>query len=165
MALEIERKFLVTDESWRAVSTKSVNMRQAYFATTEKASIRIRISDNRAFINLKSTHSLAEREEFEYEVPTEDGLIMLTSLCDKEQVVKTRHYLDYGCETWVVDEFLELNQGLLVAEIELKNRTQIIEKPPWVGAEVTQIPRFYNHFLARHPYASWSEAERSIKPG
>ena len=165
MALEIERKFLVNGESWRAARTKSVNMRQAYFATTNKVSIRIRISDTRAFLNFKSTHSLAEREEFEYEVPTADGLRMLSSLCDKEQIVKTRHYIEHAGNTWMVDEFLELNQGLVVAEIELKNRTQTIEKPPWLGVEVTQIPRYYNHFLAQKPYISWSESERNIQAG
>ena len=118
MAIEIERKFLVTDFSWRDACAKSVRMRQGYFATTEKASIRVRISDDRAFLNFKSTDSLVEREEFEYEIPQTDAQRMLATMCIDQQIEKTRHYVTYAGNLWMIDEFHDLNAGLVVAEIE-----------------------------------------------
>ena len=162
MAIEIERKFLVSDFTWRDACEKSVSMSQGYFATTGKASIRVRISDNKAYLNIKSTDSLIEREEFEYEIPQNDGKRMLSTLCIDEQIEKSRHYVPYADNLWLIDEFHGLNSGLIVAEIELGNPTDNIEKPPWIGDEITQFVRFYNHFLVRHPYSSWSEEERAI---
>ena len=137
-------------------------MRQAYLANTDRTSIRVRLSEHRAYLNLKSTDSLIVREEFEYEIPPADARHMLSTLCDPQQIVKTRHYVRYADALWMIDEFHELNKGLVVAEIELRNPTENIEKPAWLGPEITEFSRYYNQFLAKRPYSTWTEAEREV---
>ena len=162
MAKEIELKFLIKDFSWRKHCAKSIDIRQAYLANTNKTSIRVRISDDRAFLNLKSAQSLVERDEYEYEIPLTEGQAILADLCETPQIRKTRHYVPNAGLLWAIDEFHDLNEGLIVAEIELKNRNQVVDKPPWIGTEITAYPQFYNHLLAQHPYSDWSPAERDI---
>lgn len=153
MALEIERKFLLASDAWRAAVERSVPMRQAYLGGTG-VSVRIRIAGDRALINIKQNRLGMAREEFEYPVPMDDGL-RLTALAGGGRVEKTRHYLHVGGMLWEIDEFEGDNQGLVVAEIELQSADQAFERPDWLGREVTDEERYYNVALSTHPYTQW----------
>jgi adenylate cyclase len=125
-----------------------------------RASVRVRIAGDAAFLNLKSRELGHTRQEFDYPIPVEDarGLLALSvgGLVDKR-----RHYVDFGGHLWEVDEFLGENAGLVVAEIELASADESFDKPEWIGREVTDSKRYYNLALASRPYSQWSEAERA----
>lgn len=158
MAIEIERKFLVCGEAWRKQVTHSVEMRQGYLSREDgKASTRVRLEGDSARLNIKAAVVGAARAEYDYAVPVEDAREILQNLC-VGQLEKIRHYIPQGELLWEVDEFLNANAGLIVAEIELKSAEQPFGKPDWLGAEVTQDRRYYNHYLALHPYTGWPDA-------
>ena len=158
MAIEIERKFLVCGEAWRKQVTHSVEMRQGYLSREDgKASTRVRLEGDSARLNIKAAVVGAARAEYDYAVPVEDAREILQNLC-VGQLEKIRHYIPQGELLWEVDEFLNANAGLIVAEIELKSAEQPFGKPDWLGAEVTQDRRYYYHYLALHPYTGWPDA-------
>ena len=166
MGIEIERKFLVTGEGWRAAAHAVIDMAQGYLndfgaldAGGQKASVRVRIEGEQAFLNIKSVQLGHTRQEFEYPVPVADAHALL-QLCVASQVVKRRHLVRHAGLVWEVDEFAGDNAGLVVAEVELEHAEQVIEHPHWVGAEVTDAPRYYNVALASRPYCQWSADER-----
>ncbi|MET0288208.1 MAG: CYTH domain-containing protein [Pseudoxanthomonas sp.] len=166
MGIEIERKFLVTGDAWRQTAYAVIPMAQGYLnevgavdAGTQKASVRVRLQGEAAFLNLKSRALGHTRQEFEYPVPMEDARALL-ALCVGGLIDKRRHLVQVGAHVWEVDEFLGDNAGLVVAEVELGAADEAFEKPDWVGAEVTDEGRYYNLALASHPYARWSAAER-----
>ncbi len=167
MPLEIERKFLVTGDSWRTAAHKVVPMAQGYLNDLKamdtgamKASVRVRIQGDEAYLNLKSRELGHTRQEFDYAIPVDDarGLLALSvgGLVDKR-----RHYVTVDGHLWEVDEFLGDNAGLVVAEIELTSADEAFTKPEWAGAEVTDSPRYYNLALATRPFQQWTEAERA----
>ncbi len=156
MAIEIERKFLVVDETWRAQATRRVPMRQGYM-TGEGGlcSIRVRLQGSEARLNIKAAVVGASRAEYDYEVPVTDAHEILDKLC-VGLIDKTRHYIDAAdglC--WEIDEFSGANAGLVVAELELRHIEQSFARPSWLGREVTDARRYYNHALALHPYRDW----------
>lgn len=153
MALEIERKYLLSSAQWRDSIERSVPMRQAYLGG-EGVSVRVRIAGDTALINIKQNRLGLQREEFEYPVPLEDGL-RLFELGNGGRVEKTRHYVHHGGMRWEIDEFGGENEGLIVAEIELEAPDQSFERPPWLGREVTDEVRYYNVALAVRPFRSW----------
>jgi len=155
MATEIERKFLVKDDSWRDLSTNSEEIIQGYLANSERGSIRIRIAGGRASLNIKSMTLGVTRTEFDYAIPEDDARDMLQSLCMQPLIDKTRHYVRYRGHTWEIDEFAGANTGLVVAELELKSEDDAFEQPPWLGQEVSHDPRYYNVCLVEHPYKNW----------
>lgn len=155
MAIEIEHKFLLANESWRDKVKKSIIFKQGYLSSIPTTSIRVRISDEQAWLNIKSATIGNKRMEFEYEIPLTDATQIIELLCKKPIIEKTRHYVEYGNNTWEVDEFHGENQGLIVAEIELDSETQLFTIPGWIGQEVTQDVRYYNNNLAVNPYNSW----------
>lgn len=156
MAAEIERKFLVTDERWRAEAESAQGFRQGYFGGTERASIRVRVSGERAWLNIKSATLGISRQEYEYPVPLADAQEMLESLCSGPLIEKTRHFVRHEGHLWEVDEFFGDNAGLVVAELELASADEPFARPAWVGEEVSHDPRYYNVRLAQHPYREWS---------
>jgi len=167
MAIEIERKFLVSGSGWREAAHAVVPMAQGYLndlaaldAGAQKASVRVRIQDEAAFLNLKSGERGHSRQEFEYPVPVEDARALL-ALCVGGVIDKRRHLVHHAGKLWEVDEFLGQNAGLVVAEIELGHPDESFVLPPWAGREVTDDVRYYNLALASRPYAAWTEAERS----
>ena len=167
MALEIERKFLVTGDGWRAAARDVVPMAQGYINDQKamdegamKASVRVRIAGDEAFLNLKSRELGRSRQEFDYEIPVPDAEALL-ALCTGGLIDKVRHHVRHGAHLWEVDEFLGDNAGLVVAEIELQSPDERFEHPDWLGTEVTELQRYYNLALAERPYAQWSEAEKS----
>ncbi|MCI0505232.1 MAG: CYTH domain-containing protein [Gammaproteobacteria bacterium] len=155
MATEIERKFLVLNDDWRKLATRQKILKQGYFAGGGKASIRIRVVDESANINIKSATLDVARKEYEFPVPYADAREMLEQLCEKPLIEKTRYYVPYGNHIWEVDEFTGDNAGLVVAEIELLEMNESFEKPPWLGEEVSHDTRYYNVCLVKHPYKDW----------
>lgn len=155
MALEIEHKFLLADDSWREDVERSIEMKQAYLGG-DGVSIRIRITDDSATINIKQLRLGREREEFEYPVPMDDGH-RLFELAGGGKVEKTRHHVPFDGMLWEIDEFAGRNAGLIVAEIELERVGQPFKLPSWAGNEVTDVDRYYNVALALQPFDTWDK--------
>ena len=166
MGIEIERKFLVAGDGWRAAAHAVLPMAQGYLnglgamdRGEQKASVRVRIQGDAAFLNLKSRELGHTRQEFEYPVPVADARALL-ALCVGGVIDKRRHLVRHGGHLWEVDEFLGDNAGLVVAEIELASADEAFGMPTWAGREVTEEARYYNLALASHPYVRWSAGER-----
>jgi adenylate cyclase len=158
---EIERKFLVANDGWRAEADAGRRLRQAYLAETERAAIRIRIEEGaRAVLTIKSAESGLSRVEFEYSVPVDDAEA-LTKLRQGSVLDKTRYRTAYGGRVWEVDVYAGENEGLTVAEVELGSESESIDLPAWLGREVTDSPRYYAAKLAQHPFRIWTDAERA----
>lgn len=155
MAIEIERKFLLANDAWRALVSKSIGYRQGYLNSDKNSSVRIRVSDETAKINIKSATIGAKRHEYEYDIPAHDAHELLDALCHQPLVEKVRHLVVINQHTWEIDEFSAQNQGLIVAEIELSAVEEAFDKPDWLGKEVTEDVRYYNNQLAKHPFLSW----------
>ena len=166
MPIEIERKFLVTRDTWRTAAHKVVPMAQGYLndlATVDsgamRTSVRVRIAGGDAFLNLKSRELGHTRQEFDYPIPPDDARALL-ALCVGGVIDKRRHYVTHAGHLWEVDEFLGDNAGLVVAEIELQSADAPFALPDWLGVEATDASRYYNLALASRPYSQWSGAER-----
>jgi adenylate cyclase len=155
MPIEIERKFLLCSEAWRARATSRVLMRQGYLGGTSRCSIRVRVSGDQAWLNFKSKRTDRTRLEYEYSIPRSDADEMLAQLCEGPIVEKYRYEVPHGAHVWEIDEFLGDNAGLIVAEIELEHEDDQFERPSWLGEEVTHDERYYNFNLARRPYRTW----------
>lgn len=142
MAKEIERKFLVINDSYRAQSSSSHTIIQGYLSTNPEATVRVRLYDDRGFITVKSKNHGPERHEWEYEIPESDAIEML-GIC-----TCVLRKVRYNCGRWEIDEFGGRLNGLVVAEIELSDMGEVITLPPFVGKEVTDDPGYYNSALA-----------------
>lgn len=161
MPLEIERKFLVIGDAWRTHVDRAVEMRQGYLSGGDgRASVRVRIEGAHANLNIKAAVVGSARAEYEYGIPLDEAREMLAGLC-VGRIEKIRHYVPRDGRVWEIDEFLGDNAGLVVAEIELSSVDDVFEQPDWVGRELTDERRWYNHALALRPYAQWSADERA----
>ncbi|HEY4144279.1 CYTH domain-containing protein [Pinirhizobacter sp.] len=167
MGKEIERKFLLAGGGWREGIESSTPIAQGYLmgvaalmAGHARASVRVRIAGNEAWLNIKSSVRGIERAEFEYPIPMADARDMLDTLCDGK-VEKTRHHVHVDGTLFEIDEFAGANHGLVVAEVELDHAGEAIPHPPWLGREVSDERRYYNVFLIDHPFTQWTQAERS----
>jgi adenylate cyclase len=159
MSFEIERKFLVRGNDWQRLATRKVSLRQGYLAANGKSSIRIRIKgDGSATLTVKSRPVDLRRLELEYDIPVLEAEALM-QLRQGAIVEKVRHVIPWGDLVWEVDVFSGDNYGLVLAEIELRHERQPIELPPWVGAEITGQPQYYNSSLVQRPFSSWSQAE------
>lgn len=158
MSIEIERKFLLADDRWRRSVHASRRLRQGYLSDAATASVRVRVDEGEANLNIKAAVVGIERSEFEYPIPLADAEAMLRDLCLYPPVEKLRHLVDYAGHTWEIDEFDGANAGLVVAEIELAHANEVFETPPWLGREVSGERRYFNHALAAHPYREWRDA-------
>lgn len=154
MATEIERKFLVVGDAWRAGVVGTV-FRQGYLSTVKERTVRVRVAGDRGLLTIKGITVGAVRTEFEYEIPVDDADHMLDELCEQPLIEKTRYEIDADGLTWEVDAFGGVNDGLVVAEVELDDEIQEIVLPPWVGEEVTDDPRYFNSNLIAHPFSVW----------
>jgi adenylate cyclase len=151
MGIEIERKFLVVGDAWRSEVSRSVEMGQGYLTQEAgRASVRVRVEAGRATLNIKAAVVGSARAEYEYA----EGRELLETLC-VGRLQKLRHYVERDGVTWEIDEFLDDNAGLVIAEIELVQVEQDFVRPPWLGRELTEDRRYYNHHLALHPYRTW----------
>ena len=157
MAIEIERKFLVLDDSYKREAFSSSHIRQGYLSRERGKTIRVRIRDTQAFLTIKgpSVDGGLSRPEFEYEIPLDDAEKLMT-LCEPGIIDKTRWLVKSGDHTFEVDEFFGDNEGLVMAEVELRSRSEEPTMPSFIGQEVTGDRRYYNSQLRRHPYRSWT---------
>lgn len=155
MAAEIERKFLVNKTKWADVELKEqYNIEQGYLLNTPDKTVRIRVKNDKGFITIKGKTEGISRPEFEYEIPLKDATELLKNFCEST-IKKIRHTVLHQGDLWEVDEFFEENKGLLMAELELKDKDQQIDLPGWIEKEVSGDERFYNAYLSKHPFTSW----------
>lgn len=157
MALEIERKFLVKNTSFIKDSFKKVTIKQGFLNSDKNRVVRIRVTENKAFITIKgiSNDSGTIRKEWEYEIDRTEAEQLLT-ICEPTIIEKIRYYFKCGSHVFEVDVFEKENQGLIIAEIELTSEKEFFEKPSWLGEEVTGNIKYYNSYLSQHPFNSWA---------
>ncbi len=160
MAVEIERKFLLKNDQWRKGVTKVSHYRQGYLNSAGKSSVRVRVADNKGWLNIKGATLGVVRAEYEYEIPLDEAMEMLKELCEKPLIEKSRHIVPHAGHVWEIDVFEGENRGLVVAEIELENETEPFERPQWIGEEVSDDPRYYNVCLIENPYSKWKSSGR-----
>ncbi len=154
MAKEIERKFLVSGEAWRQLAT-GTHYRQGYLSTVKERTVRVRTIDEKAYLTIKGVTQGFTRVEYEYEIPHGDAVELLDDLCLQPIVEKHRYKIEYRDLMWEVDEFHGVNEGLIIAEVELESEEQEVPKPEWIGEEVSGDPRYFNANLIANPYTTW----------
>ncbi len=154
MGKEIERKFLVKDDSWRAQDAGK-RYRQGYLSTVKERTVRVRSVGDKAYLTIKGITVGASRPEYEYEIPVADANEMLDQLCERPLIEKTRYRIQHDGLVWEIDEFEGENRGLITAEVELKDERQSVAVPAWVGEEVTGDPRYFNANLVATPFTKW----------
>ncbi|WP_329743521.1 CYTH domain-containing protein [Dyella sp. A6] len=171
MPIEIERKFLLAGDGWRPGVERSERIAQGYLVGAQairdgsaRASVRVRRSGERAWLNIKAAQLGVARAEYEVPLPPGEADELLSTLCDGV-LEKIRHYVTVDGMLFEIDEFLGANAGLLVAEIELPAVDAAFPRPAWLGREVSALGRYYNVNLIAHPYAQWSAAERDAADG
>lgn len=155
MAIEIEKKFLLKNSSWKEFADEGTQYSQGYLVGSKDASVRVRIQGERAFLNIKSATIDITRQEFEYEIPLDEASEMLETLCEKPLITKIRYLIKTDNHVWEIDVFSGDNEGLVVAEIELKDKDENFVKPNWLGDEVSDDERYYNVCLVKHPFKNW----------
>jgi adenylate cyclase len=154
MGIEIERKFLLKDDSWR-LSAFGKKYYQGYLSSNKERTVRIRTTGNRGYLTIKGIANGAVRVEYEYEIPVDEARAMLDNLCKKPLIEKIRYKIKHHGLVWEVDEFYGENQGLIVAEVELAFEDQKFERPEWIGDEVTGDSKYFNSNLIHHPFNKW----------
>jgi adenylate cyclase len=154
MSVEIERKFLVLGDEWKSLG-QGTSIRQGYLSTQPDRVVRVRIEDAMATLTIKGRSVGATRGEWEYPIPLQDADELLTTLCERPLIEKTRTRIKHDGMVWEVDEFFGENLGLIVAELELQSEDQRFAKPDWVGEEVTHDARYFNANLLKHPFTAW----------
>jgi len=162
MKIEIERKFLLKNADWRDGSA-GIRYRQGYLCTDPERTVRVRLGGDTAVLAIKGAGNGIARAEFEYPIPPGEAAELLDSLCLHPLVEKYRYLVPFAGLTWEIDEFLGANAGLFLAEVELERIDQPVPLPPWIGAEVTGDRRYYNAWLARHPYTTWGESPETFR--
>lgn len=156
MSIEIERKFLVKNNDFKQESYQKNKIKQGYLNSDKNRAVRIRISDETAFITVKGKSNFSGTSRFEWEKEidkTEAEALLL--LCEPTIIEKIRYLVKRGNHIFEVDEFLGENQGLVVAEIELNAENEDFEKPNWLAKEITGIVKYYNSNLSRLPFKNW----------
>jgi adenylate cyclase len=157
MGTEVERKFLVTGETWRSEAVSATRIMQGYIAESDGTVVRVRVAGESAFLTIKGRSTGISRSEFEYQVPVADALAMLDELARGPVIDKVRHIVPVGDHRWEVDVFAGDNAPLVLAEVELGRPDEEFDRPTWAGREVSDDRRYYNVNLAREPYGSWPE--------
>lgn len=154
--LEIERKFLVTSDDYKAVASSKKRIIQGYLSSIPERTVRVRIKEDKAYLTIKGSSNASgmTRFEWEKEIPVDEAQSLLL-LCEKGVIDKTRFEIKIGPHTYEVDEFYGENEGLEMAEIELQSETETFEKPDWLGEEVTADKRYYNSYLSKNPFKNW----------
>ena len=152
--MEIERKYLIKSDEWKSLGKRKY-YQQGYLLIDKSRTIRVRLTDDLAFLTLKGSSIGISRSEFEYNIPVDDAKFILENLCEKPVIEKFRTKIKLDEITWEVDEFIGENAGLIVAEVELKNEDQKFILPEWVGEEVTGNHMYNNSYLVKHPFKKW----------
>ena len=168
MGVEIERKFLLSDDSWRASVSETYSITQGYLSRDPSRTVRIRRKGDEAYLTIKGqpqgNDGAPVVPEFEYAIPAADADALL-ALCLPGAIVKTRHIVMHDGNRWEIDVFHGDNAGLVMAELELSSATQSFSIPAWLGAEVTQDRRYANAALAEKPYKTWDKTPSPKTPG
>lgn len=154
--LEIERKFLVTSDTYKQVATSQSRIAQGFLNTDPSRTVRVRIMGEKGFLTVKgaSNDSGTTRFEWEIEISVNEATNLI-DLCESGILEKTRYEVPSGKHIFEVDEFLGENKGLVVAEVELNHEDERFEKPDWLGEEVTGQKKYYNSQLSKNPFSSW----------
>ena len=154
--IEIERKFLVTSDTYKKEAFSQKRIKQGYLSSVPERTVRVRTKGDKAFITIKgaSNETGMSRFEWEKEIPVDEANKLLL-LCEKGVIDKTRFEVKTGNHIYEIDEFYGENKGLVVAEIELHSEDETFEKPNWLGKEVTNDNRYYNSNLSINPFTSW----------
>lgn len=157
MAVEIERKFLVKGDFKRFADSQT-RIIQGYLSSVPERVVRIRIKGDQGFITVKgiATESGTSRYEWEKEILVKDAHELL-NLCEPGIIDKTRFLVKVDKHVFEVDEFYGENNGLIIAEIELKSEDEDFIRPDWLGEEVTGDDRYYNSSLVKKPFSKWTE--------
>jgi len=155
MPLEIERKFLVDTLKWKP-AVEGTRLVQAYLSIDPNPTVRIRIAGDQAFLTIKGRTKGISRPEFEYEIPVDDAQEMM-KMAISNPVEKIRYKIMHEGFLWEVDVFLEKNEGLVMAELELESENQEFPRPDWLLAEVSDDRRYYNSYLSVHPFQEWTD--------
>ena len=157
MNLEIERKFLIKNDSFKEFAFQKKYIKQGFLNSDKERTVRVRIIEEKAFLTIKGKSNTAGtvRFEWEKEIPVNEAE-QLMLLIEKNSIEKYRYYIKKGKHVFEVDEFLGENKGLIVAEIELSNENENFSKPDWLGKEVTGEVKYYNSSLSKLPYNSWA---------
>jgi CYTH domain-containing protein len=153
VAVEIERKFLVRDDSWND-GTPGVRIAQGYLSLDPGRSVRVRLAGENAWLTVKGRSEGLARAEFEYPIPVDDARALL-EICLPSVIDKTRHRVGFGGHLWEIDVFHGANEGLVMAEVELDDTSVPPALPPWAGEEVSDDFRYYNTSLASRPFGLW----------
>lgn len=164
MSSEIERKYLVKKAEWRShkehlqsqLTDFGKRYCQGYIPTNNGTTVRLRIIGDQGYLTIKSKTVGYTRAEFEYPIPVQDAQDMLDNLCIKPLIEKIRYQIQIDNLIWEVDEFLGENEGLIIAEVELKNEEQKINLPSWIEREVNE-QKYFNSYLVKHPYSKWKK--------
>lgn len=157
MAIEIERKFLVKNDSYKEKAFGHNHIQQGYLCSSNERTVRVRIRDERAYLTIKGPTPKGGLHcfEFEKEITYEEGK-QLMRLCESGIIDKVRWLVDFGSHTFEVDEFLGANEGLVMAEVELTSPEEHVDIPDFIGQEVTGDNRYFNSQLRIHPYGEWA---------
>lgn len=153
MGKEIERKFLVKSDQYKKEATDSIKIQQGYLSSHPERIVRIRLANDKAFLTIKGKGNIS-RYEWEKEIELEDAKELI-QLCENGIIDKTRHLVPFGDHVFEVDEFLGENEGLTIAEIELKSENEDFMKPDWLGKDVTGLQKYYNAYLKEKPFKNW----------
>lgn len=152
--LEIERRFLLKNNTWRNHASTPQTLQQGYLSVAKERTIRVRIIGEHAWLTLKGYISDTTRSEFEYEIPLTDAQTILATLCPSK-IEKHRYLVQYQGYTFEIDEFFGDNAPLILAELELPSEDTDYPRPDWLGEEITSDGRFTNSYLSKHPYSTW----------
>ncbi len=155
MGVEIERKFLVKNDSWRDLAEGQELIMQGYLVEEGPLTVRARVRGERGYLTIKGATTGLSRSEFEYEIPPDDARAMLASFSTLPAIEKVRHQVRHDGHLWEVDVFAGANAGLVVAEIELQSEDESFALPDWVGQEVSSDPRYFNRSLFIKPFNRW----------
>ena len=156
--IEIEHKFLLKNDDWKATASEGVRYQQGYISTQNETAVRVRIAGDKGYLTLKGSPCGEEgisRSEFEYEIPLTDAESMIEEFVDSPLIDKLRYLVIHQGKTWEIDIFSGDNAGLEVAEIELTSEHEEFELPSWAGACVSEDPRYSNYSLAQVPFKDW----------
>ena len=156
MTVEIERRFLLADDSWREAAGEPLGLQQGYLSVEKERTIRVRIIGSQAWLTLKGYISDMTRSEFEYEIPLAHAQAIMADMCPFK-MEKYRYRVEFEGFVYEIDEYFGDNAPLIVAEIELPSEDTEFPKPAWLGKEITSDGKFTNAYLSKHPYSSWTE--------
>ena len=158
MSQEIERKFLVEDDSYKQMASSSSRIVQGYICRTSGRTVRVRIRGEKGYLTIKgpSPDGGISRYEWEHEIPVDEARELM-HLCQEGHIDKVRYLVPYEGHVFEVDEFFAENEGLVMAEVELEAVDEAFERPPFLGKEVTGDRRYYNASLTVRPYKEWKE--------